>query len=170
MLPEVSLVVGGDGEWRQKYESLARARLGDRARFVGDIPDQILPAYYRAADVVTLPSTDRTEAFGLVLIEAMACGSPVVASRLPGVRTLVEEGVTGFLVEPGDPIDLAGKIRRCLGQGPALRAAARAFVAGRYSDRAVVRQLLDLYQTLTSAAPRPVSKAQDPAHRSVAVL
>jgi glycosyltransferase involved in cell wall biosynthesis len=170
MLPEVSLLVGGDGESKQQYEALARQRLGDRARFVGDVPDELLPAYYRAADVVALPSTDRTEAFGLVLIEAMACGTPVVASRLPGVRTLVQEGATGFLVEPGDAIDLADKIRRCLDHGAAMRSTARAFVAARFSDRAVVGQLLDLYQTLTSASPRRLGGTQDAAQRSVAML
>jgi glycosyltransferase involved in cell wall biosynthesis len=170
MLPEVSLLVGGDGESKRPYEQLARTRLGDRAQFVGDVPDELLPAYYRAADVVALPSTDRTEAFGLVLVEAMACGTPVVASRLPGVRTLVEEGKTGFLVEPGDAIDLAGKIRRCLEKGAAMRAGARAFVADRFSARAAVRQLLDLYQSLTTASPRRLGGTEDAAQRSVAML
>ena len=155
---------------RQQYESRRAPRSGDRARFLGDVPDELLPAYYRAADVVALPSTDRTEAFGLVLIEAMACGTPVVASRLPGVRTLVQEGATGYLVEPGDAIDLADKIRRCLDQGAAMRSTARAFVASRFSDRAVVSQLLELYQTLTSASPRRLSGTQDAAQRSVAML
>jgi glycosyltransferase involved in cell wall biosynthesis len=170
MLPEVSLLVGGDGESKQQYESLARLRLGDRAQFLGDVPDELLPAYYRAADVVALPSTDRTEAFGLVLVESMACGTPVVASRLPGVRTLVQEGATGFLVEPGDAIDLADKIRRCLDHGAAMRSTARAFVASQFSDRAVTSQLIDLYQSLTSASPRLLSGTQDAAQRSVAML
>src|SRR4030095_5579449 len=80
-----------------------------RARFFVDVPDDALPAYYRSADVVALPSVDRTEAFGLVLLEALACGTPVVASRLPGVRTLVEDGRTGYLVEPGNVDELADK-------------------------------------------------------------
>ena len=95
-------MVGGDGEWRTEYEAQARASLGDRVRFVGDVADETLPDYYRAADALALPSIDRTEAFGLVLLEALACGTPVVASRLPGVRTLVDDGRTGFLVDPGD--------------------------------------------------------------------
>lgn len=170
MLPEASLVVGGDGEWREKYEAQASARLGQRVRFVGDVPDRLLPAYYRAADVSVLPSTDRTEAFGLVLIESMACGTPVVASRLPGVRTLVQHGATGYLVEPGDPFDLADKIRACVQRGEAMNAAARSFVAARFGDRTVARQLLDLYQTLTPAAPLRLDRTHDSTHHSVAVL
>src|SRR5262249_47181729 len=106
-VPDAVLVVGGDGEWRAQYEARARDSLGERAHFVGDVPDEALPAHYRAADVVASPSVDRTEAFGLVILEALACGTPVVASRLPGVRTLVDEGRTGYLVEPGNVDQLA---------------------------------------------------------------
>ena len=121
-LPDAALVVGGDGEWRAQYEARARASLGARARFVGDVPDEALPAYYRAADVVALPSVDRTEAFGLVLLEALACGTPVVASRLPGVRTLVDDGRTGYLVEPGnvDELDRTASAR-CIGESARAR-------------------------------------------------
>jgi glycosyltransferase involved in cell wall biosynthesis len=148
MVPEVQLLVGGDGEWRSEYEAQARARLGDRAHFLGDVPDELLPAYYRTADVVALPSTDRTEAFGFVLIEAMACGTPVVASRLPGVRTLVEEGRNGYLVEPGNPIDLAEKLVRCVRETAELGPQARDLVVERYSAESVGKQLLDLYRTI----------------------
>jgi glycosyltransferase involved in cell wall biosynthesis len=112
-IPSAALVVGGDGNMRREYENQARSLgLADRVEFAGDISDEQLPGYYRAADVVVLPSVDRTEAFGLVLLEAMACGRPVVASRLPGVRTLVDEGRTGYLVQPGDAVELAEKIER----------------------------------------------------------
>ncbi len=151
LLPDVHLLVGGDGEWRGEYEAQAAARLGRRVRFLGDIGDDMLPACYRAADVVAVPSTDRTEAFGLVLIEAMACGTPVVASRLPGVRTLVEEGRNGYLVEPGNPNDLADKIARCIREGKILGRNAQAFVAERYSWTTIAQQLLGLYEKLTSA-------------------
>ena len=144
-LPDVTLVIGGDGELRAEYESQA-AHLGRQARFVGDIPDDMLPVYYRAADVVTVPSLNRTEAYGLVLIEAMACGTPVVASRLPGVRTLIDEGRTGFLVEPGDAADLTAKIRRCITEGASFGASGRDFVATRFSWTAITQQLISLYR------------------------
>lgn len=151
-IPEAALVVGGDGEWRIDYEAQARARLGERARFVGDVADAALPDYYRAADALALPSIDRTEAFGLVLLEALACGTPVVASRLPGVRTLVDDGRTGVLVEPGDPVDLAAGLARCLRERDALSPHAAAFARGRYGWDAIAGQLLALYQRLLAGA------------------
>jgi len=147
-IPEAALVVGGDGEWRTEYEAQARARLGDRVRFVGDVADETLPDYFRAADALALPSIDRTEAFGLVLLEALACGTPVVASRLPGVRTLVDDGRTGFLVDPGDPIDLAARLTQCLRERDALAPNAVAFARARYGWEAIGSQLLALYQRL----------------------
>ena len=124
-LPEVALVVGGDGEMRSQYQGQATALLGSRAFFAGDIPDADLPAYYSAADVVVVPSVDRTEAFGLVVLEAMACGTPVVAARLPGVRTLVQEDGNGYLVDPRRPAELAAAIARAIGERDRLGAAAR---------------------------------------------
>jgi glycosyltransferase involved in cell wall biosynthesis len=115
-----------------------------------------------------LPSTDRTEAFGLVLIEAMACGTPVVASRLPGVRTLVEEGRNGYLVEPGNPIDLADKLLRCVHATYELGTQARDFVAERYGTETVGAQLLDLYRGLCPSAPRPRAGWRDSGQRDVA--
>ena len=152
-VPDANLVVGGDGEWRAEYESRANFLLGPRARFVGDVPDDALPAYYRSADVVALPSVDRTEAFGLVLLEALACGTPVVASRLPGVRTLVEDGRTGYLVEPGNVDELADKIGRCIHESAQLGPKASAFVRARYGWPAIAQQLLELYQCLLAGAP-----------------
>lgn len=146
-MPDAGLLVGGDGNLRRDYEARARALgLADRVQFAGDISDAQLPSYYRAADVVVLPSVDRTEAFGLVLLEGMACGRPVVASRLPGVRTLVDEGHTGYLVEPGNAADLAEKIQRCAAQTAVLGRNARRVVEDRFTWNIVGRQLLHLYE------------------------
>ena len=151
-IPEAALVVGGDGEWRGDYEAMARARLGNRARFVGDVPDALLPGYYRAADVLALPSIDRTEAFGLVLLEALACGTPVVASHLPGVRTLVDEGRTGYLATPGNPLELADCLARALRERGTLSPQAVAFVRARFGWDAIAAELLGLYQRLLAGA------------------
>ena len=150
-IPQAALVVGGDGNMRREYEARAQSLgLADRVRFAGDISDEQLPSYYRAADVVVLPSVDRTEAFGLVLLEAMACGRPVVASRLPGVRTLVEEGRTGYLVDPGNAKDLAEKIERCAAETTVLGANARRMVEERFNWDVIGRQLLNLYDRVVT--------------------
>ena len=150
-IPQAALVVGGDGNMRREYEARAQSLgLADRVRFAGDISDEQLPSYYRAADVVVLPSVDRTEAFGLVLLEAMACGRPVVASRLPGVRTLVDEGRTGYLVDPGNAKDLAEKIERCAAETTVLGANARRMVEERFNWDVIGGQLLNLYDRVVT--------------------
>lgn len=122
---DAKLVVVGDGPLRAEYE-----RRAVRTTFPGRVSDEQLPDVYRQADVLVLPSVDRSEAFGFVLLEAQACGVPVIASDLPGVRTALEEGKTGLLVPPGDAAALAGAIRTLLGDASRRRAmghAARAF-------------------------------------------
>lgn len=97
------LMVVGDGNLRASYEAQAQeAGLGDRITFVGNASDEDLPLWYQAADVHVFPSTRRAEAFGLVALEAAASGIPTIASRLPGVQSVVLDGVTGLLVPPED--------------------------------------------------------------------
>ena len=81
-------------------------------RFLGSLPQAELPHLYNAADVVAVPSA--YESFGLVAVEAMACGTPVVASRTGGLAFTVEDGVAGLLVERGDATALAAALRRVL--------------------------------------------------------
>lgn len=99
---EVELWIMGDGDLRPSLENLAQQLgLAARVRFLGKRSPSNLPPFYTAANVVVLPSTS-VESFGLVLIEAMACATPVIASALPGVKSLVRDGVDGCLVTPGD--------------------------------------------------------------------
>jgi D-inositol-3-phosphate glycosyltransferase len=72
----------------------------------------MLSTYYRAADVCVVPS--RSESFGLVALEAAACGTPVVAAAVGGLRTLVDHGRTGFLIESRDPVEYAAAIAELL--------------------------------------------------------
>lgn len=101
------LVIVGDGDCRPTYEALAH-ELGIAAHvyFAGSVSDDDLPSYYAAATCVVLPSTNASEAFGMVLLEAMAAEKPVIASNVPGVRSVVVEGETGLLVKPGDIVGL----------------------------------------------------------------
>lgn len=107
---EAQLVLVGDGELRLGFECLARARCATTVNFVGSASDSVLRELYRAATVSVLPSVSGEEAFGIVLIESMASGTPVVASNLPGVRTVVDEH-TGVLVPAGDVDRLRDAIR-----------------------------------------------------------
>ncbi|MBI2644965.1 glycosyltransferase family 4 protein [Candidatus Uhrbacteria bacterium] len=107
----LKLVIVGDGNMRQRYQNLAaQLQIETKVVFVGSAKEAELPDYYALADVLVLPSVDSSEAFGIVLIEAFACGKPVIASNLPGVRSVVEDSVDGYLVEPRDVNDLAIKI------------------------------------------------------------
>ncbi|MCC6004886.1 MAG: glycosyltransferase [Thermofilum sp.] len=102
-------VIGGDGPLLDYHKNLTR-RLGISSHvfFTGRIPQEELPLYYAASDVVVVPSLQ--EAWGLVATEAMACGKPVVASRVGGLPDQVIDGYNGFLVPPRDPKALADRI------------------------------------------------------------
>lgn len=105
------ILVVGDGDLRLHYEKmLEELNLKDQVIFVGSIAAEELSDYYNIADVVVLPSLDQSEAFGIVLIEASACGKPIIASNLPGVRSVVQYGVNGFTFPPGNAKELATKI------------------------------------------------------------
>lgn len=112
-LPDAQLVLAGDGPDRAQLERLA-VQLGvrDRIRFLGFVGHDAVPKLFRSADVFVMPS--RYEELGTAIIEAMACGLPVVASRTGGIPDLVEDGHTGLLTPPGDPVALAEALGRVL--------------------------------------------------------
>ena len=113
------LVVGGpsgplgDGELARLRALAERLGIADSVRFVPPQPHELLSTWYRAADCCVVPS--RSESFGLVALEAAACGIPVVASSVGGLTTLVEHGVTGYLVESGAVAGFADRLARLLG-------------------------------------------------------
>jgi D-inositol-3-phosphate glycosyltransferase len=110
------------------------------------VPHQLLPVYYRAADVALVPS--RTESFGLVALEASACGTPVVATDVGGLRTAVRDGLTGTLVAGGDPDAFARALDRVLSQPQLAKqmGAAGARFARRYDWRRAAAGLLEVYE------------------------
>jgi len=115
---EADLVIVGEGHERARLVSQAE-RLGieEQVRFVGQRVGDDLLSFYHAADVFCLPSHLKAEAFGLVQVEAMACGLPVVSCRLgTGVEWVNQDGVTGFVVPPNAPEKLSGAINRLLSQ------------------------------------------------------
>ncbi len=115
-------------------------------RFLGSQPREILPLFYNAADLCVMPS--RYESFGLVAVEAMACGTPVIASRVGGLRFTVEHEISGLLVPPDDPETLAAAIRRGLTDHQLrtrLQVGARQ-AAVRYSWHGVTNAVLQVYR------------------------
>lgn len=104
------LVIIGDGNLRPLFADMVeKMKLGDDVIFVGCLSNQETIDYVKQVDMLVLPSTD-TESFGIVLLEAMACGKPVIASSLPGVRSLVRDGYNGLLFQVGNAHDLSEKI------------------------------------------------------------
>lgn len=132
-----------------------RAELGieDLVTFQGAQDQDSLAHYYSAADMVVMPS--HYESFGMVALEAMACGTPVVASKVGGLAFSVQDGETGFLVPGGDPVALATRIQQLLTDEPLRRRLGEraARWARRYSWSAIADQILDVYETV-----RPVPK------------
>lgn len=118
----------GDGDARQALQRQARnLRIVDRVEFVGGVPRATLSALYRSCDLVIMPS--RSDAMPLVALEAMACGRPILATRVGGIPEVIDDGVQGRLVPPEDPSALAKGIDE-LFENPTLRASmAKAAVA-----------------------------------------
>jgi rhamnosyl/mannosyltransferase len=152
-LADSALVLGGTGPLTDSLITRAqRLGLAGRVEFAGRIPDADLPAYYHACDVFCMPSVSRAEAFGLVQIEAMACGRPVVCCELNnGVTWVNRHEVTGLVVPPADASALAaaldrlrtdGELRRKLGTQALKRALAE------FSIQSMASGTLDVYRRI----------------------
>jgi D-inositol-3-phosphate glycosyltransferase len=150
------MIVGGDldengipfGPLAEIAESIARRGIAHNFRLVGSQPQDRLPVFYSAADVVAVPS--RYESFGLVAVEALACGTPVVATRVGGLRFTIDEDATGYLVKPQSPEALAGAIETILNDESlrtAMSGASRPSVE-RYDWPHVARQVTHVYGRL----------------------
>lgn len=148
--PRLLLVGGGEGE--PAFETLiARAsahNLLNRITFVGSVPHTDLPTYYHAADVVAVPSF--YESFGLVAVEAMACGTPVVASRAGGLAFTVDDGQTGYLVPHDDPNALAARLHAVLTDATVrARLGAQATIAAqRFAWPVIASRVVHIYDRL----------------------
>jgi D-inositol-3-phosphate glycosyltransferase len=152
--PAVLVLIGGDPQGDPELDRL-RARadelgIGERVRLPGAVPQDGLPGYYQAADALVVAS--RYESFGLVAVEALACGTPVVAAKVGGLPSIVRDGENGVLVPWRSPDAFAEQIDALLNDAPRLRrlrAAARPSVA-RFAWERIGSQVRALYQRLTS--------------------
>jgi D-inositol-3-phosphate glycosyltransferase len=160
-----ALIVGGSGEgdraaWNAEQRRLDALRrdlgVADEVRFLGARLQEQLPLLYAAADVVTMPS--HYESFGMAALEGLACGRPVVATAAGGPALIVEDGVSGLVVPPGDAAALAERVERLL-TDDALRAdmgAAARRRAVRYGWPTVACAVMRIYrETLERATLRP---------------
>ncbi len=152
------LVIGGDSSARQgeiAYLRTLAARLGiaDRVKFLGAVDHQRLPLYYSAADICVVPSF--YESFGLVALEAMACGTPVVASRVGGLAGTVRDGETGYLIPWRCPEPFAERIELLLGNEELRRAFGRTAreAVERFRWANVAQAIIDLYRELIERVP-----------------
>jgi glycosyltransferase involved in cell wall biosynthesis len=160
-MPEGRLAIVGDGPMRHELEKHFR---GTPTYFAGYMRGEPLAAAYASADVFVMPS--RTETLGLVLMEAMAAGCPVVACRAGGIPDAVENGVTGFLFEPDDQQGLIETVRRALADSAertSVRAQARADVERRSWEgstdqlRRYYQQAIEHPRPKKNEAPKPAS-------------
>ena len=148
------LEIVGDGDMRPKYEKMAcEMEIADRVNFAGRVSDKKLPGYYQNCDVLVLPSINSGEAFGMVLLEAMASSKPIIASNLPGVRNVFENGKQGLLVEPENYNDLAEKIKIILSDdnlAEKMGEAGRKLVEEKYAWEKVGERLDGIYREVKS--------------------
>jgi D-inositol-3-phosphate glycosyltransferase len=146
---------GADGERElASVRALAEvAGVADRVRFVPPQPHHLLSSWYRAADLVVVPS--RSESFGLVALEAAACGTPVVAAAVGGLTSIVDDGVTGLLVDGSDPAVWAAHLDAVLDDTDRSRAMAHAAVvrARHYTWPTAAGRLRRLYTDLAQREP-----------------
>lgn len=146
------VLIGGSGPLAGELQRrIAAAGMQHRVELLGRIRDEELPAYYGACDLFCLSSVQKTEAFGIVQIEAMSCGKPVVATRIPqsGVSWVNAHGVSGLNVEPGDPQALARAIRAVAEQEEAdgrYSAGARRRYRELFTREQMINKCLNIYR------------------------
>ena len=150
---DVRLRVVGTGPMLGRCESLAaQLDLVSRVEFAGEVSDADLPAQYHQASLFVLPANARSEAFGMVLTEAMASGLPCVTTEVgTGTSWVVQDGVTGAVVPPDDPQALADALVELLSQPARLRemgVAARARVEEEFTQDRLVDRVMQVYESL----------------------
>jgi D-inositol-3-phosphate glycosyltransferase len=160
------LIVGGGGQSEAENAELRRVvelhkdlNLEDQVEFVGSKPQEMLPLYYSAADVTIMPS--HYESFGLVAVEAMASGTPVIASNVGGLSFTVVDGETGYLVEQENHFQLAERVHTLL-KNPELReqmGEEANIHAQQYSWENIASQMLEVYDKVIKERQRVTAGA-----------
>ena len=146
------LLIVGEGSLKEKYRGkAAEAGMQEKIIFADPVADKDLPKYYNLAEIVILPSIDRSEAFGITLIEALACAKPVIAANLPGVREVVKNGENGFVFEVKNEGDLASRINILLNDSDLMNKmgeTGRKNAEKYYDHGAITKKLEDVYKKI----------------------
>ena len=150
---KIKALIIGAGDLLPDYKKLVNEiKLSDRVKFTDYVPADSIVKHYNLGDIFILPSINSSEAFGIVLIEAMACGKPVIATNLKGVRSVVDSGVNGMLVEPKNSQDIADKINLLLGNLETYSRFSRnclETIAAKYRWATITDKLEEVYAKLT---------------------
>ena len=152
-------LIAGEGQLSGALAAEAeRLGVADRVVLLGRVNDADLKACYHACEVFALPSVERSEAFGIVQLEAMACGKPVVNTWIDSAVPHVSlDGVTGLTVPPGDPTALAAALNALLddpARRAAMGAAGRQRVREEFSAELMARRTLEVYREIAPGAAR----------------
>jgi rhamnosyl/mannosyltransferase len=163
LLPDTHLEVVGTGPMASEWQSLAAdLGLSQRVRFLGDVPDADLPQTYHRAHCFVLPANARSEAFGRVLLEAMASGLPCITTEVgTGTSWVVEHGVTGLVVDPADERALAGaalSLLRDPERQSEMGLAGRARVEALFTQERMVASIEDVYHQALKACESTQSR------------
>jgi glycosyltransferase involved in cell wall biosynthesis len=158
--PDTDLVIAGDGPDNEKLRSHADAVAPGRVRFTGwvDTPE-MKAALYSAAVALALPS--RSEGFPTVVGEALACGTPVVASDVGAVSELVRPGATGWLIPPGDNQTLRASLAEALAAAPSMAEVARRLALDELAPKAVGSELASYFAELLPATRQPSASSSN---------
>lgn len=162
------LIVVGDGRLRRRVEGMTHGALAGRVHFEGRVGNECLPRYYASADVFCSPARGG-ESFGIVLLEAMAAGVPIVATDLPGYRTVLDPGAQGLTAPPRDPVALGSALRTLLLHPELRREMGERGVetARRYAWPPIVERLEEIYHSLVGTGHPERRTAESPGRRAL---
>ena len=147
---EADLVMVGSGALKEKLQTMVREyQLEDKVHFRSGLNDEELAAYFNACDIFVLPSVANTEAYGLVQLEAQACGKPVISTNLPtGVPFVNRHGETGLVVEPNDVQGLRKAIQQLVDDSELrvqLGKQAKKRMLAEFTDVEMTKKVYDIY-------------------------
>lgn len=147
-IPEAKLVIVGEGYMKPILQMISKQlKIKEKVKFLGEIDEEKLLKTYQKSRVVVIPSLYR-ESFGIVALEAMATGKPVIATRVGGLPEIIKDGINGLLTQPGNPTELAEKITLLLSDksiANKMGVMGRKIAVEKYSWNVIAKQIINVY-------------------------